>query len=199
MMSHNVVMAICFTCLFPFAVTQQPTEGVRVIDEEDQGGRCESLSPFTRCQSIGYSMTYFPNFRGHENQAEAETEISDYYDLVDSACSEFILQFLCVYYFPICSTPSSGISRLRPCKSLCEAARRNCSEVLSAYSNFTWPTFLDCSLDTFTCDPPFCVEPPNLPTPPSCLVTETTTADMVQTSAPEATPNLMVSLLIFVE
>ena len=46
--------------------------------------------------------------------------------------------------------------RLRPCRSLCEAARQNCSQVFKDNSKFTWPIFLDCSQDTFVSDGTTC-------------------------------------------
>lgn len=184
MTTFYLAVVIFCICQFPFILTQMPTEGVRIIDEDDQGGRCEAVTPDTRCITVGYPMAYFPNFRGHETRLEAATELSDYTLLIDSGCSDYLLQFLCGFYLPFCFTSSqSEVSRLRPCKSLCEAARQNCSEVLSENSELQWPTFLNCSLDTFPCDSPFCFGPSDLPTPLSCIETATTTDHVADTTA----------------
>lgn len=165
---------ISFACLSQSVLAQTPTEGVRDI-EKDQGGQCQSLINFS-CATFGYPMTYFPNFRNHENQNQAASELFDYFELIDSRCSDFIHQFLCGFYFPFCFTSSEGIpTRIRPCKSLCEAARQNCSEVLMANSDLQWPDFLNCSLDTFPCDGSIaCFGPNDISPPASCIETTTT-------------------------
>lgn len=145
------------TLLFAFpSLLAQTNSGVIIVDG-DQGGECIPLST-PGCNVLGYTMTYFPNFRGHETQAAAGLELFDYAQLIQSQCSDFILPFLCAYYVPICytSTITNEPMRLMPCRSLCEAARENCSQVLEDNSDFSWPSHLDCSLDTFPDDGTTC-------------------------------------------
>lgn len=178
MKTYNLIVVICLVFQFPSILSQTPTDGsVRIIDEDDQGGFCEDLQPLSICSSVGYPSAYYPNFRDHQTQLEAQVEFNTFFELIESGCSEFLLNFLCGYYFPICYTSrDNGVSRLRPCRSLCEAARHNCSQVLRDNSEYEWPLFLNCSLDTFLCDSPFCFGPQTLPTPSSCVVTTTATA-----------------------
>lgn len=191
MKSFNLIVVVVY-CIyqFPLILTQTPTDGsVRIIDEDDQGGRCENLptTPPSRCLSVGYTSAYYPNFRDHENQLQAQTEFITFFQLIESGCSEFLLDFLCGYYFPFCYTSSNGVARLRPCRSLCEAARQNCSQVLSDNSPFEWPTFLNCSLDTFQCESSSCFGPQDLPTPSSCIVVTTVGDETTTETATETT------------
>ena len=148
---------IVATLLFAFpSLLAQTDSGVIIIDD-DQGGDCVPVTT-PGCSGLGYPLTYLPNFRGHETQSDAGLELLGYAQLIDSQCSAFILEFLCAYYIPICytSTITNEPVRLRPCRSLCEAARQNCSQVLEDNSDFTWPDFLNCSLDTFVSDGTTC-------------------------------------------
>lgn len=146
---------IVATFLFTFPSLLAQTDS-GVLDVDGDQGACEPLTNAV-CSGLGYTMTYFPNFREHETQASAGLELIDYWLLIQSQCSDFILQFLCAFYLPICYTSSiTNLSkRLRPCSSLCEAARQNCSQVLEE-NGFTWPEFLECSLDTFPSDGTTC-------------------------------------------
>ena len=171
--------AVCITvmvllCHSSLITAQTPTDGgVRPV-EDDDGGRCEALTnPF--CTHLNYTSSYLPNFRNHESAANAGAELFTYVPLINSECSDYLQQLLCAYYFPLCyMTNSNNVAmRLKPCKSLCEVARSNCSQVLSENSEYEWPEFLNCSLETFTCDK--CFGPPDLSTSPECVEPITTT------------------------
>lgn len=155
------------------------TQNVRPLDDEDTGGECQQLAIPGLCDGVGYTSIYLPNFRGHTTQEEAAAELDDFMQLIDSGCSPAIRQFLCSYYLPFCfnSPLNQETLRLRPCRSLCEEASANCSRLLEQNSNYTWPTFFDCSLDSFPCGRATCFGP-NVP----CDVIETTEITTVVTT-----------------
>ena len=98
------------------------------------------------CLRLGYNSTYLPNLRGHLTQEEADREFRDFLPLVDKACSNAILHFLCSFYFPICFVqPFTHQSmKLNPCRGLCEYVEGDCRKVLIE-AHFGWPAFFNCS------------------------------------------------------
>lgn len=139
------------------------------------------------------TSSYLPNFRGHTSQGEAAAELDDFFSLVNSGCSPVIRQFLCTYYLPFCGQLASTgeIFRIRPCQSLCEMARSNCSEFLEQNSGITWPVFLNCSLDTFPCGEKSCFGPP-APCEPDTTTYQLTTSSVPMTFV---VPDVSVSII----
>ena len=76
-------------------------------DNSDESGcgpcnvQCEHLD-ISQCSSQSYSMTGFPNFFGHLNQAQA-AEYADYIDVAEVVnCSKHSTEFLCGLLLPEC-------------------------------------------------------------------------------------------------
>ena len=146
------------------------TQSIRLIEEE-QIGRCEPVTNII-CKS-DHPSGYFPNFRNHYTQKDAGQELFDFLPLIESGCSALLRPFLCGYYFPLCFTDGHNkFTHLKPCKSLCEAARNNCSKVLRGNSELEWPEFLDCSSEMFPCDGSTLCFGPELGPPTSCNITK---------------------------
>ena len=154
MLSMIVVLLSC-----SIVATWAQTDGIRPVDN-NEGGTCETLQ-VPLCSGMGYDSVYFPNFRNHETQGEAAAELNDFRPLIESECSPLVGQFFCSFYLPFCfSSGSSPAVRLMPCRSLCMETRAACEPALVENSNYTWPTFMDCSLDTFPCGDTTCFGPP---------------------------------------
>ncbi len=132
------------------------TDGVLPVDDGQSSGECQN-STVEMCNGIGTSV-YLPNFRNHETQTAASSELNDFNNLIASGCSEYVRQFFCSFYLPLCyvSLGTNEAARLRPCRALCIETREKCEPVLLQNSNFTWPEFLNCSLDTFVSDGNLC-------------------------------------------
>ena len=128
----------------------QTTGGVRPIDGHPDK-RCEPMT-VDYCQDVRMvKSVYLPNARGHDNQTQALEEFDDYLELITkSACSNGLYHFLCSFYFPLCYTNQQDNTpvMVKPCRSLCEYVRTPCEAVLRN-NNFSWPVFLNCSLDYF--------------------------------------------------
>ncbi len=132
-----------------------------IVDHEGSlSDQCEPLEvDHNLCADIGYDHVHLPNFRHHTSQEEARMELKDFELLMQSGCSPYIKHFLCGYYLPICFNRSESMEPLvlKPCTSLCEFVTPNCSTLVEK-NNHTWPTFLNCSLDSFREDN--CFGPP---------------------------------------
>lgn len=138
----------------------QNNTGIRPIDPTDDDILCEPLIS-SRCSNLGYAMAFSPNDRGHTTQQEALNEMDDFFPLVDAGCSNLFLDFLCAFYLPPCFIVSGNVVMIRPCKSLCEYVTPPCSTLIQEQSDFPWPVFFNCSLDSFPEDDP-CFKPPAL-------------------------------------
>lgn len=148
-MKNSLRIVSALLCCIVSALTQ--TDGILPI--ADGPGECVQLTTGL-CGGLQYTAVYLPNFRDHQTQFEAVSELNDFQGLIESGCSDLARAFFCSYYLPLCfTTPQTNqVIRLKPCQSLCEETRQNCEPVLLQNSNFTWPSFLDCTLDTFTSD-----------------------------------------------
>lgn len=155
--SEALLVLLAALLLLRAAVGQ---DNIRPIGGNDNG-RCEELTS-TVCAAVGYNMVYLPNARGHDTQADAEMEISDFNQLILSGCSDALNIFLCSYYFPLCFTDplTNTPTKVRTCRSLCEFVRPMCEPVL-VNANHPWPVFLNCSLDSFSDESP-CFGPTDL-------------------------------------
>ena len=129
----------------------QATAGVRPIGENDNG-ICEGITEKYCANIRSQNTVYLPNARGHYTQTKASEEFDDYLPLITpTPCSNGLYHFLCSYYFPLCyndSLNSNRPTKLKPCRSLCEYVRPPCEAVLLE-NGYSWPVFLNCSLDDF--------------------------------------------------
>ena len=182
-------MKMLWYLILALQVFQALGQGVRPVTGEPPG-RCESLTE-NQCAGLGYVMTYIPNFRGHMNQTEAANELANFIPLVDSGCSANVLLFFCSYYFPFCATVDTQVIVIKPCRSICEQVRPNCSQTIVQNTNLGWPTFLNCSFDTFG-DDGQCFGP----TPDTTTTTQNLIMTIATTSGVPTTTGLANSLMI---
>ena len=172
-------------------------------------GTCQTITAVNMCINIGWNAS-FPNFREHQTQSDANEEISSFYPLVRTRCSNAIAHFLCSVYAPVCisSLPDGTEVTLKPCRNLCTYVRTPCEPIMNQ-NGFEWPAHLDCnnfpvngsssSKEDLCLDIPnlSTVDIPHIPDLPLPTVTQSsaTTAASVQPSAtssvthiPTATP-----------
>ena len=187
---------VCTVLLLLVHSTNSQTTENSVRPVTDENPTCQLLTADI-CASVSYDMGFFPNFRGHQTEGEAIGELSDFIPLINSGCSNAILYFLCGYYLPFCYVDSTNQPLyLNPCRNLCEYVRSTCEDDLEA-SGFSWPSHLNCSLDTFHISPQ-CFGPIDpssiiLPTitiaPTSVAPTASSTSPPPVTSTPPPTTN----------
>ena len=108
--------------------------------------KCEPLKSdlcLTKSNTLLYNFTGMPNFVGHKNQADAIFQMSVYYPLISTKCSEELQLFLCSTFVPLCSE-NSPQKLIGPCKGLCQKVRNQCEPVLVDIFHVQWPKILDC-------------------------------------------------------
>lgn len=101
---------------------------------------CEEIT-IPICNELSYSLTSLPNTLGHTNQEEAGQEVHQFLPLVETGCSRYLQEFLCILYVPPCDV--GGLVGRVPCRELCEAARGDC-EIVIEQNGFQWPKTLAC-------------------------------------------------------
>ncbi|GFO03400.1 hypothetical protein PoB_002990500 [Plakobranchus ocellatus] len=101
---------------------------------------CQSLRS-SICSELGYNLTSFPNYLGHENQEQAAFEINSFFPLIKIECSSFLREFLCAAYYPQCSANQDEV--VLPCRRLCLKAYSGCFTVMARFG-FEWPESLSC-------------------------------------------------------
>ncbi|PWA23901.1 hypothetical protein CCH79_00010809 [Gambusia affinis] len=99
---------------------------------------CEAIT-IPMCQGLSYNQTIVPNLLGHTSQREAVMKMSFFSSIVQTVCSVDIQLFLCRVYAPECVEGQV----LRPCRSFCEKARRNCEGFMNSFG-VSWPNELQC-------------------------------------------------------
>nr|QVK45714.1 G protein-coupled receptor [Proales similis] len=141
---------------------------------ERTGFRVDSCEPLDSeaiplCHGIAYNQTRFPNFMKQASQAEAGTATAIYMPLIRIGCSPVLKLFLCSLYAPPCISNFS--MPLRPCREMCQKARRGCEDVMQRHG-FGWPEYFDCDNFPSFNGPEACVtdesypsSTPVLPTP----------------------------------
>ncbi|CAF2431909.1 unnamed protein product [Rotaria sp. Silwood2] len=105
--------------------------------------QCVEIQHGRICASMPWNTTIFPNLRGHIRVDEAELELALYVPLFNRNCSNSIKYFLCSIYTPICS-PLPTISAVKPCRHLCEQARRGCEPTMNSFG-YPWPEHFRCA------------------------------------------------------
>uniref|UniRef100_A0A3Q2XRB7 Secreted frizzled-related protein 3 n=1 Tax=Hippocampus comes TaxID=109280 RepID=A0A3Q2XRB7_HIPCM len=94
------------------------------------------------CRSMPWNMTKMPNHLHHSTQDNAVLAIEQFEGLLGTGCSADLLFFLCAMYAPICTIDFQH-EPIKPCKAVCERARRGCEPVMRRY-NHSWPDSLQC-------------------------------------------------------
>ena len=151
---------------------------------------CEVVS-VNLCRGIVLNSS-LPNPRGHTTQSAAGTELNDFQGLINTNCSTVLLHFLCSFYLPTCTIFNGIIFTVRPCRSLCESVRSSCESEFDTNPNFDWPTFFNCSTDTFGDDPENFGDPacfgPDLPTMLPSSTSPPSTSPLTTTAVSTAPP-----------
>ncbi|XP_045178512.2 low-density lipoprotein receptor-related protein 2-like [Mercenaria mercenaria] len=104
-----------------------------------------------------YNMTTFPNLLGHKDISEAKEEFKDFKPLIDVNCSASLEEFLCLIYFPPCTSYPTTI---KVCRSYChEAVTEECREILKKFN--TRPPVLECGQYPLSESDVVCIKPDN--------------------------------------
>uniref|UniRef100_A0A1I8AQR7 Frizzled-4 n=1 Tax=Steinernema glaseri TaxID=37863 RepID=A0A1I8AQR7_9BILA len=126
---------------------------------------CEPIT-IALCKGIGYNMTSYPNFQGHDRQTEAGLEVHQFFPLVEVKCYAHLKFFLCSLYTPICQDNYDEM--VLPCREVCQEAKSRCEPLMRA-NNFLWPESLDCDrlpkMSDQATTGTVCAAPPDTPTP----------------------------------
>lgn len=104
------------------------------------------------------SRTIFPNILGHRTRLEAESGaeyllLSVIHGLLNGECSPEIRLVGC----SVLASPCRDDKMVKPCRSTCEALRKDCIHALEAIE-MAWPYFLDCDR-FFASDQEGCFDP----------------------------------------
>nr|XP_043876188.1 carboxypeptidase Z-like isoform X1 [Solea senegalensis] len=96
------------------------------------------------CDDMPYTQTMFPNILGHKSREESEAGaeyllMSVVESLLGGECNPEIRMLGCSVLTPRCEKAQV----LRPCRSTCEAVRKQCSHAFDGIQ-MAWPYFLDC-------------------------------------------------------
>lgn len=110
------------------------------------------------CTDLEYSRTIFPNILGHRTRVEAESGaeyllLSVIHGLLNGECSPEIRLVGC----SVLASPCRNDKMVKPCRSTCEALRKDCSHAFEAIE-MAWPYFLDCDR-FFASDQEGCFDP----------------------------------------
>ncbi|XP_055595404.1 uncharacterized protein LOC129746008 [Uranotaenia lowii] len=102
--------------------------------------KCEPLK-LSYCRSVGYNMTTYPNYFGHNSVEEVEADLISFRELVDAECFRQAFDFICRLLQPPCEyrrmeEPSPG----RICRQYCQAFWSGCGDRLPV----RFKKFLDC-------------------------------------------------------
>jgi hypothetical protein len=166
----------------PYTVAQeQNTSVIRETPTE----RCERVTDVAICADVPWNYTRFPNMRGHANLEEANRELEQFRQLIETNCSGGIVILLCSIYTPFCTEDNSEEVLFPPCMSLCQYVRDGCEPVFNQRAGgLHWPDHLNCdNYDSDLCFGPSDLEelnklviPPNLVTPGTPVTVSTPTS-----------------------
>ncbi|XP_029008929.1 carboxypeptidase Z isoform X2 [Betta splendens] len=111
--------------------------------EDELVATCTELN-LGYCNDLEYSRTIFPNILGHQSRLEAESGaeyllLSVAHGLLGGECSPEIRLVGC----SVLASPCRDDRMVKPCRSACEALRRDCAHAFEAV-DMAWPYFLDC-------------------------------------------------------
>ncbi|CAM1306120.1 FRZB (predicted) [Pycnogonum litorale] len=104
------------------------------------GQKCEPIT-IPMCRSMQYNMTQMPE---RMNQNNIRPFLERFQPLLSTRCSKYLRFFLCSRFVPICTLDFQHPEPIRPCKNICEAARKGCEPLLLRF-NVSWPREFDCS------------------------------------------------------
>lgn len=115
-------------------------------------GRCQQKEPglfaafciSTPVVNLFSPRTIFPNILGHQTRLDAESGpeyllLSVIHGLLNGECTPEIRLVGC----SVLASPCRHNKMVKPCRSTCEALRKDCSHAFEAIE-MAWPYFLDC-------------------------------------------------------
>lgn len=91
------------------------------------------------CKTMPYNWTRLPNFLAHKTQGFARISFQQYIPLIRTNCSEQLVFFLCALTLPICVDGKNIPHPVLPCRSVCEAVKRECLPSLLRLGS-KWPS-----------------------------------------------------------
>lgn len=142
------------------------------------GQQCEPIT-VSMCQGIAYNMTALPNILQQTSQSDIASEINSYAPLVKINCSPYLQTFLCTLYTPICTIL---IEPIMPCRSICEAARDGCEDLLVRFGH-SWPHEFRCERFPVSSNHSICIDTiVTITAPPTSPTTALTTSTAEQTT-----------------
>ncbi|XP_055622880.1 uncharacterized protein LOC129766374 isoform X2 [Toxorhynchites rutilus septentrionalis] len=92
--------------------------------------KCEPLR-LNYCRSVGYNVTTYPNFFGHNSLEDVEADLISFRELVDAECFRQAFDFICRLLQPPCEfrrieEPTPG----KVCRQYCQAFWAGCGDRL---------------------------------------------------------------------
>ncbi|KAA8594455.1 hypothetical protein FQN60_011590 [Etheostoma spectabile] len=113
----------------------------RCSDNDGDRPTCTELN-LGYCNDMEYSRTIFPNILGHRSRLEAESGaeyllLSVIHGLLNGECSPEIRLLGC----SVVASPCRDDKMIKPCRSTCEALRRDCAHAFEAI-DMAWPTII---------------------------------------------------------
>ena len=187
------VLSVIISCCVWLVCGQTTSLGLPIqtpLPPEEEPFRCEPITDIDLCTHVGYENATFPNFRLHETQSEASSELRNFAPLIRLQCSNAIVHMLCAVYAPFCELRFPNF-RIRPCRSLCMHVRDGCEQNLLDFS-LTWPPHLECDRYPTRADDPLCfgpINPNELEIPPQVLQLLGTVAPVTPDSTSTTQPN----------
>ena len=95
------------------------------------------------CSALGYQGG-LPNILGITTREAADEALETYTSLYSTGCSNAMLHFICLVYYPICIDIEGEIITRIPCRELCEYVQCTCLDVVRDFGA-EWPEDLQCS------------------------------------------------------
>lgn len=120
---------------------------------------CEPMT-VSLCQPLNYNLTYLPNGRGHQTQEDAENELEDFAQLLQTNCTPYLLHFLCAFYVPLCKPYLPPEYEVPPCRELCVHVYQHCYQHYAA-NQLSWPDHLGCNQFPTKSEMSWCFGPDN--------------------------------------
>lgn len=105
----------------------------QALSMSDVRSNCKPVTA-SFCQGVGYTTTLYPG-------GVSGFTLQQIGQIVETACSPDVATVMCRVVVPECS--SVDVSRLKPCKALCEKVQTDCESTLKA-KRLLWPATLRC-------------------------------------------------------
>ncbi|KAK2711771.1 hypothetical protein QYM36_012778 [Artemia franciscana] len=135
MNNKKLIMVFVVSCVTTPPLSAKK-EGMKSV-----GDRCQPIE-VPMCRNMPYNLTSFPNFLGHENQAEVMIAMEQYSISSWTNCSPYLTFLLCSFYIPLCTFDFTS-KPIPPCREVCEAVLEDCKDI-QGLLEFPLPSRIDC-------------------------------------------------------